>query len=275
VAALAANEGAAESDLIIYADGPKSDGARPAVESVRAYLKTIVGFKTIKIIERDRNWGLADSIMDGVTNIIGRYGKVIVMEDDIKTSPYFLRFMNDALTTYENEDNVMHISGYVFPISTTHLPDTFFYNQTSCWGWATWKRAWDKLDTDVHRLLKRTKGADILSHQYNKIALSQLRANKRQLIKTWAARWQISVSLEHGNCLHPARSLTLNIGHDGSGVHSQPTHSFDTTLANQPVTVIRQPASEHPEAVARINRYLCNLRPSLYKRIYTRLKQLL
>lgn len=275
VEALAANPGARESDLFIYADGPKHEAVRPATELVRAYLKTISGFKSVTIIERDRNWGLADSIIDGVTSVINQYGTVIVLEDDIVTAPYFLQYMNDALTVYKSEHAVMHISGYSFPIDTTDLPDTYFYNQTSCWGWATWERAWTNLMTDVDELLQRATRVEIPKYEYNQIALSQLRANKRGQIKTWAARWQVSVSLMRGQCLHPRHSLTNNIGHDGSGVHSHPTNSFDNHLSDRPVPVLRQAQAEHPDALMRINRYLRSLRPPLHHRLIMRLKQLL
>jgi hypothetical protein len=275
ITALASNQGAGGSDLIIYSDGPKNDAARPAVESVRAFLKTVTGFKSVTIIERDRNWGLADSIIDGVTKIINERGSAIILEDDIVTSPYFLQYMNEALMVYQDEHTVMHISGYAFPINTTGLPTTFFYNQASCWGWATWKRAWDQLDTNIDSLLKRAAQAAIPSHEYNNIALSQLRANKRKQIKTWAARWQISISLAHAHCLHPRNSFTQNIGHDGSGVHSLPTDRFDTHLSQEPISVVRESITEHQEALARINHSLRSMRPSLGKRIYTRLRQLL
>jgi GT2 family glycosyltransferase len=97
VEALKKNELASESELFIYSDAPKNGKAKEKVKEVREYIKTIDGFKKVTIIERENNWGLADSIIDGVTKIVNEYGKIIVLEDDLVTSPYFLKFMNEAL----------------------------------------------------------------------------------------------------------------------------------------------------------------------------------
>jgi len=142
IEALQKNHLASESVIFIFSDGPKTEEDEPKVEEVRKFLKTIQGFKQIEIIEREKNWGLAKNIIDGVTKVVNEYGKVIVLEDDIVTSPSFLKFMNEALNRFEDKEKVMHISGYMYPIKTEGLPDTFFIKPTSCWGWATWKRAW-------------------------------------------------------------------------------------------------------------------------------------
>jgi GNT-I family. len=124
--ALQKNDKAESTDLIIYSDGHKFDQNRSQVQEVRNYLKTVSGFKSIKVIERDKNWGLAANIIDGVSEVINHYGKVIVMEDDIVTSPSYLSFMNQALEHYQNENKVWHISGWNYPIEVKGLDDAFF-----------------------------------------------------------------------------------------------------------------------------------------------------
>src|SRR4029079_8493235 len=104
-----------------------------------------------EVILRDNNYGLANSILTGVTDLINRFGKIIVLEDDLVSSPGFLIYMNDALNKYENESKVMHVSGYMLPVKS-NLPETFFYNAATCWGWGTWWRAWSKLNTDARDL---------------------------------------------------------------------------------------------------------------------------
>ncbi len=113
IEALQKNLYADKSRLIILSDGPKTEIDVPKVQKVREYIKTVKGFRSIEIIEREKNWGLANNIIDGVTRIINEYGKIIVLEDDIVTSPYFLKFMNEALEFYKDEERVMHISGYM------------------------------------------------------------------------------------------------------------------------------------------------------------------
>jgi len=133
VEALLKNALAKESDLIIFSDAPKNPEAAEAVSNVREYIRTITGFKSMNIVERETNFGLARSIIEGVTMLCKEYGRVIVLEDDLITSPYFLQFMNDALDTYSNEDKVMHISGSTYPIG--HMKDeTFFLRIPLCWG---------------------------------------------------------------------------------------------------------------------------------------------
>src|SRR5690606_31084323 len=152
VEALQKNILAEESDLIIYSDAEKHQKNRGSVNDVRAYIKTIDGFNSVSIIERDKNYGLANSIIDGVTTVVEKYGKVIVLEDDLVTSPYFLQFMNDGLNIYDENKDVASIHGYVYPVNG-HLPEIFFLRGADCWGWATWKDMWALFETDGAKLL--------------------------------------------------------------------------------------------------------------------------
>ena len=139
VKALQDNDLTDESILYIFSDAAKNDDEVENVEKVREYIRTISGFKQIIIIEREKNYGLANSIISGVTEIVNKYGKIIVLEDDLVTSKYFLSFMNDALEIYKDENKVICIHGYIYPIKS-ELPETFFIKGADCWGWATWKR---------------------------------------------------------------------------------------------------------------------------------------
>ena len=129
VEALLNNSLASESELFIYSDAAKDESQQKAVEEVRQYIHTIRGFKHITITERDENWGLARSIIDGVTTQVNRYGKVIVLEDDLVVAPHFLKFMNDALETYKDEPMVGHIQACDFTQDPT-LPETFLIRRT-------------------------------------------------------------------------------------------------------------------------------------------------
>ena len=126
IEALKKNKLSHDSELFIFSDGHKGEKDREKVNETRNYIKTITGFKKITIEKKEKNWGLADSIVDGVTKIINKYGKIVVLEDDIVTSPYFLNYMNDALNIYKDEPQVMHIAGYIYPINKNKLPETFF-----------------------------------------------------------------------------------------------------------------------------------------------------
>ena len=147
---LSKNKLAANSELIVFSDGFKEED-KVQVSEVRKIIKTIKGFKSIRIIERNRNLGLARSVITGVTEVIAKYKKAIVLEDDIITSPQFLSFLNEALDFYKDDLNIFSLSGYNFPIK---IPYNYLYNvyiapRASSWGWATWGNRWNKADWDV------------------------------------------------------------------------------------------------------------------------------
>ena len=151
VEALKKNFLASKSDLFVFSDGPKNAGAKLKVEDVREYLRSINGFKSVTIFESEENKGLAKSIISGVTQIIKKEGKVIVLEDDLITTPNFLDFMNQALDSFEYNDKVFSISGYTLnlPSLSQHNKDYYFAHRASSWGWATWTNRWESVDWQV------------------------------------------------------------------------------------------------------------------------------
>jgi GT2 family glycosyltransferase len=142
-----------ESRLYIFCDAAKTDADKPKVEQVRQLVKDVSVFKSVKIILRNHNLGLAESIISGVTQLVYEYGKVIVFEDDLLSSPYTLQYFNDALTKYANQEQVMHIGAYMYNLHDKKLPETFFYRAATSWGWATWARAWKNFEPDVDKLI--------------------------------------------------------------------------------------------------------------------------
>jgi hypothetical protein len=264
VEALRENALAAESDLVIFSDGPKTQEAAAGVRAVRDYIRTVSGFRTVRIVERETNWGLAKSIIGGVTELCERRGRVIVLEDDLVTSTYFLRFMNDALARYEAEETVMHVSGYMFPVNPAGLPPTFFLRTASCWGWATWQRAWRQFSRQPARLMEEFSAADIRRFNFDGAYdfWDQVRKNASGRIDTWAVFWYATIFRAHGLCLHPASSMTNNIGHDSSGQHRIDSGQFQTELAAGPVTKFEACIAENALAYARLRDYFFSIRPS-------------
>jgi len=232
VAALQKNELADASDLVIYSDAPKNESHVLGVEQVRRYIKEIQGFRNISIVEREKNWGLADNIIDGVTSVVKRYGRVIVLEDDIITSAFFLRYMNEALDFYDKEEKVWHVNGYMYPVDTTNLSDTFFTKGMFCWGWGTWERAWRHYKREPETFpafFSKRMIKDFNFNNTNKF-FSQIINNINGRIRTWAIFWYATIFLNSGLCLCSKYSLTQNIGQDGSGMHSGKTNSFEVPL---------------------------------------------
>jgi len=222
VEALLKNVEAADSELIIFSDGGKDAAACVQVDAVRAYLRTIKGFKSIRIVEQEKNLGLAQSIILGVTDVVNEYGRVIVLEDDLETSPHFLHYMNVALDKYASEEQVMQISGHMFPVVNDKKNDMLFLPFTTTWGWATWKRAWEHFDAKTmgyqalksDALLRKRFDLDD-SFQYFHMLEKQL----KEEIDSWGIRWYLSVFMQQGLTLYPSSTLVANIGMDGSGVH--------------------------------------------------------
>ena len=250
--ALMQNELADQSVLNIYADGPKENATEEQlkkIDEVRQVIRKKKWCKEVHIVEADRNKGLADSVIDGVTEIVNKYGKIIVLEDDIVSSQGFLRYMNEALNLYANEDKVMEISGFMFPVNTKSLPDTFFYNVNSCWGWGTWKRAWkfynnDALDLYLNLIESKVDWKKFNAYQGNSFK-EQLLANVEKKLNTWAVKWHASMFLSDGNVLHPKLSLVKNIGMDGSGTNYTESISNHETILAKSIQVKKIPVQEN------------------------------
>jgi len=239
VEALLANLDASETPLYIFSDAPRDVAASGAVVEVRSFLRKITGFKSILIIERENNYGLARSIIDGVTHVCEKYGRAIVMEDDLVTSTYFLKFMNEGLEKYQDEQRVISIHGYVYPVEQS-LPETFFLKGADCWGWATWKRGWDLFEPDGAKLLAELKRRK-LTHQFDFDGgypyTRMLRNRIAGKNNSWAILWYASAFLQDKLTLYPGRSLVHNIGLDGSGTHCSETKGYSGELARSPITV--------------------------------------
>lgn len=252
--ALAANPEARDTDLIIFSDGPRHDKDVAAVEEVRACVAGARGFRSVFIHKRETNAGLADSIVEGVSSVLDARGRVIVLEDDIVVSRHFLRYMNDALTLYENDEKVMHIAAWLPPIQTRGLPETFFLRHSSCWGWATWARAWKHFTRDSAAFLRSFSAADIRRFNLDGSLdyWSQIVANHEGRLKTWAVFWYASVFSQGGLCLHPHVSCTRNIGFDGSGENCGRAVLRETPLAQVPIAATRVPFVENRLAMERI-----------------------
>ena len=152
IEALSRNFFAKRSDLIIFSDGPKSFTQTESVNKVREYIRSIKYFKSLELIERKENFGLSKSIIEGVGEVLRDYDSVIVLEDDIVTSRYFLKFMNNSLQIFSNDNRVISVHGYVYPIKE-NLPEAFFLKGADCWGWATWKRGWKLFNPNGEELL--------------------------------------------------------------------------------------------------------------------------
>lgn len=249
-----------QSELFIFSDAPANAVAQEGVEQVRKYIKGIKGFKSVNIVERSENYGLAKSIITGVTEIISRAGKVIVLEDDLVTSPYFLQYMNDTLSHYEYCERVFHVAGYMYPVQNQELPEAFFLPITSCWGWGTWARAWRYFNNDGLMLSGSMTREKIRQLNFNNTYdyWAQFLLNMEGKLTTWAIFWYINIFLQNGLCLHPAASLVRNIGHDGSGAHHEEGSEYNVVLGKRPVFLFPDEFKINAQAVTALERFFLN-----------------
>lgn len=273
IEALQRNELASASELFIYSDGPKKPEDSDTVHEVRQYIANIGGFRSVTIYTRETNLGLANSIIGGVSDIVSRYGRVIVLEDDMVTSQFFLSFMNESLEIYENEERVISIHGYVWP-EEQKLPDSFFLKGADCWGWATWKRGWELFEPDGKKLLRELKAQNLMSRFDYNGAYSYSKMLKDQIIgknDSWYIRWYASALLNDKLTLYPGKSLLQNIGNDDSGTHCGTTVVFDIELASKPVIVKPILPAEDETALKLFIFFLRSLHIPLYKLILRKL----
>lgn len=212
--ALKKNYLARDSDLIIFSDAAKGEKDRMAVEKVRSYLQTIEGFKSVQIHQANVNKGLANSIIDGVTEILKMHESVIVLEDDLVSSPNFMNYMNEALTFYRDNSKVFSIAGYSRPMVFEAESDIYFTQRSSSWGWATWRDRWEKIDWTA-KAYETFKGDQQKRKQFNQMGSdmsSMLDKQMTGLLDSWAIRWCFHQFINDLYSVHPLVSKIENVG---------------------------------------------------------------
>lgn len=277
VQSLLSNDLAKDSELYIFSDAAKDEAAKPLVDEVRTFIHSISGFKQIHFVEREENWGLARNIIDGVTRLVNEYGRVIVLEDDLITAPYFLQFMNDALETYKDEEKVGHIQACDFTKDPS-LPDTFLIKFTGSWGWATWKRAWKHFNPNGQELLDEMLRRK-LNRQFDfngKYGFTRmLRRQIEGKNNSWAIRWNASLFLADILSLNVGKSLIQNEGFDGSGTNCGSGNLYDSNLWMKPLPVVKiSPIVENMEARNAFMRYYARTN-SFFAKAIRRIKRTL
>ena len=226
MASLKSSAGHERSEVIVFSDGAKGDDDREDVGRVRDYLDSLSGrhvFKSLTVIKRSENMGLADNIISGVTEVIERYGRVIVLEDDLIVTEDFLSFMNDALDFYEDESDIWSVTGFGIPIRGIegYDHDIYYSYRASSYGWGTWKDRWQTVDWDMkgYEDIIADKRLRRRFERGGKDLTRILKDQKMGLIDSWAIRWCLTQSLQGRYTVYPVRSFVVNTGRDGSGTH--------------------------------------------------------
>jgi Glycosyl transferase family 2 len=217
---------AKDSDLIIFSDAPKHEASAEAVGEVRKYIRKVEKFKSVTIVERDKNWGLANSIIDGVTSVVKEHEHIIVLEDDIITSSHFLEYMNAALIHYKEDPQAFSVGAYSFPAQTMPIPsdyhwDTYAGFRCCSWGWATWTDRWKRIDWDMdyYNTFMRDQGAQELFNRGGPDMSQLLKLQYERRIDSWAIRFCYAHYANRMHCIYPVKTLVINIGLDNTGTH--------------------------------------------------------
>lgn len=216
---------AGETQLILFLDGARGSSDRSDVAAVKKVAEETKGFRDVRICTAEKNKGLARSITEGVGTVCREHGEAIILEDDIVPLPGFLSFMNEALGKYQDDRNVMQISGYAYPIPNEPLGHVFL-PLTSCWGWATWQRAWTEYHWDREEAQKDLQDPDFVqrfdlggAYPYSQLLEDVVRGKS----DSWGVIWYWNVFRRNGVSLFPLNSLIENIGWDGTGEHGSPS----------------------------------------------------
>jgi len=275
VEALRADPLAAASDLVVFADAAKTSDQAAAVTAVCDYVRHIGGFASVTVVERERNLGLAGSITDGVGRMCDAHGRVIAVEDDLIVAPGFLAFLNEGLNRYADDEKVFQVSGYMYP-GQYGGDNAFFLPMISCWGWATWKRAWAFYDPKMSGFAQLAASKELrrrfdLDGAYDYFAMAS--QQQRGLLDSWGIRWHLSVFLRDGLVLYPPVSLVRNAGVDGSGTHGAGHSRLQEELkpgGGGPISFRLPDRIATDDANAkRVEMLLRSMRPGLVRRLTT------
>ncbi len=234
MASLQKNKLALQSDLHIFSDAAPKEEDKIAVDEVRSFIKNVSGFKSVTLHIAEKNKGLANSIIAGVTEVIDEAGKAIVLEDDLILSTNFLDYMNGALTFYENDTRVFSVCGYTVPIKITDAVDVYFTGRGSSWGWATWKDRWHRIDWDMkdYEEFKKDKAAqkrfNANGSDHSKLLHLQMTGQRN----SWAIRWTYAQFRLNAYTVYPVVSTVANDGFGGNATHTSGTYKsrFSTNL---------------------------------------------
>lgn len=271
---LIANEGFSRSPVFVYCDGPRTPEEAQAVADTRQIVRGRLGDHA-EITEREANKGLAASIIDGVTQLSRRYGRVIVLEDDLVLHPGCIQFLNAALQRYADYSRVYHVNAYRYPLPRASSPS--FSRLPSSWGWATWERSWAAFESDAVDLERRVRRRNLVSAMdFGRTFpyYAMLRAQARGNIDSWAIRWYASVLLRDGLALYPNVSQVINGGMDSSGVHCGETRDFDVDVGEAsghwPTEMVEDPITYKQMQV-----FFRSVRETLARRVARKLKRII
>ncbi|MDD5013954.1 MAG: glycosyltransferase family 2 protein [Atribacterota bacterium] len=265
---LSRNSEAQRSELFVFIDGPKTEQDKEKIEIVKSIIKSKEWCGKTSIYESKENHGCARQFIEGISWLCSTKGRIIVLEDDNLVSPFFLKFMNNALDIYATKEKVMDVTGYMYPVGCLNV-ESGFMRGGGDWGWATWQRAWTAFEPDGKKLLsklsdKKTRYEFNYQNSYNYYSL--LLNHVKGKIESWSVRWYASMFLKGGSALFPGKSLVQNIGFDSSGRYGSKTDKYNTPLYENPIREFPNTIEENEKMLSATIKYF-KTNNSFFKKI--------
>ena len=241
--ALARNTLARNTQVYVFSDGGKDAKSWALVNKVRKVVSDFAGaFARFELVARPENIYLERNITEGIAQVFAEHNRIIVLEDDIVTSPYYLQYMNQAFELYEDVPRVMHVAGFTNLV----LPDVPFYftPHMSGWGWGTWRDRWN--GNFLHYKTREEALAGLTSDDENALQYGGVFPCLKSLDKRpipWDICWEIAIHRAKGLCLTPGRTMVRNIGLS-NGTHFRSFRllqrfEFDRLPQQQPLPLVR------------------------------------
>jgi hypothetical protein len=226
-----------KSDLFIFIDGPKNEKDKYINAEIEEFSKSINGFKSIVVNNHKVNKGLAVSIINGVTELMNKFGKVIVIEDDLYLSKSFLIFMNLMLDKYENNMNVFQISGFGVKIKIPgdYEYDIYYSNRAQSWGWASWSNCWNTIDWEVKDFVELSHNSK-MKKEFNKAGsdlYKMLKGYMNHKNDSWYIRFCYAQFKQHKYTIIPLRSLVMNNGFGKNSTHCDEYNRYNVDFQNK------------------------------------------
>jgi hypothetical protein len=257
IEALKKNPEAKDTPLYIVSDGWQHEGHRKAIEEVRAYIKTITGFKEVNTRFRESNWGMNKSALDAFEWVFSEHDRVIRMEDDIICSPFYLRFLNEGLNTFRNDERIFSICAHTHPRFRTpnNYPyDVYLWQTFAPWGWATWRDRWTEFQSWMASEPKQLQNRSIWA-QFQKTRPRM--ATQKMYLEGEIhndGRLNLHIFLNNQYSVFPTRNLTINSGMDGSGTNCARGWTYaKQSLSKIPISITAQVQFE-PQLAKRLYR---------------------